>query len=100
MGRTRKYEYHPSPPPPREFRRMCRVKASGIIHVSYIGLCGQRSGFEEKVTMYESWRIWKTDGVAEFISRFVRMAREKSIWPQWVPPQEPIFEVYDYLQEV
>ena len=81
----------------RIVRRVLLIRAFGLIRSQYIGMCGASTGYEDRCLVAEGRRVWSTEAVAGFIDGFMRAVR--GTWPEWLPPQNPIFEVFDYKHE-
>lgn len=83
----------PAPSAPSPLKRMLRLRAFGFAEpVPCFGL-GWQTMNREKCLAFETWRDWDAYTVVPMIERFMRGVR--GAWPEWLPPQEPVVEVFD-----
>lgn len=68
------------------------IRAYGLLQQSYIGLNGQRSTYTRRYLVCSSTGKWVVSTAADIIERFMQGTRQ--CWPDWLPPQKPIFETY------
>jgi hypothetical protein len=74
--------------------RMLHLRAYGFLPERRAGLGWVRVDAPLRCLVQTSSREWKRETVALVIERFMRAVR--GTWPDWLPPQEPVVEVFDW----